>query len=46
MGPIWLLNLVVKKAAGKFERGLGGEDAGLMIGCVGERRAAFWSASR
>lgn len=34
MGPIWLLSLVGKKAAGlnrKFERGLGEENAGLVI---------------
>lgn len=49
MGPIWLLSLVGKKAAGlnrKFERGLGEENAGLVIGCTGERGAAFWFAKR
>lgn len=42
MGPIWLLNLVGKKAAGMngtFETGLGEENAGLVNGCVGEKGA-------
>lgn len=30
----------------KFERGLGEENAGLVIGCTGERGAAFWFAKR